>query len=186
MNVSQEFMQASWDDYDIRVVEMTLFSSLIASFLITAYGTFSKEVTEWRPSLIAATSSQEGLIRVTCVSVALPIIKLLVRNTKYATIKNSNAFFVEFAQSSASLLGSLANILVFHEPWGTGYIAAIILMAISFGLYTQTKRKAMPPPPDYPKGEIRIINPLDASLKVQTVAAKQQDGKILVSVTLWK
>lgn len=187
MNVSQEFMQASWDNYDIRVVEMTLFTSLIASFLIIAYGIFSKEVTEWSPSLIAATQSQEGLIRITCVSVALPIIKLLVRNTKYATIKHSNAFFVEFAQSSGSLLGSLANILVFHEPWTPGYIAAIILMAISFGLYAQTKRKIdMPPPPDYPKGEIRIVNPLETSIKVQTVAAKQQDGKIVVSVTLWK
>jgi len=187
MNVSQEFMQASWDNYDIRVVEMTLFTSLIASFLIIAYGIFSKEVTEWSPSLIAATQSQEGLIRITCVSVALPIIKLLVRNTKYATIKHSNAFFVEFAQSSGSLLGSLANILVFHEPWTPGYIVAIILMAISFGLYAQTKRKIdMPPPPDYPKGEIRIVNPLETSIKVQTVAAKQQDGKIVVSVTLWK
>ena len=185
MNVSQEFMQSSWDNYDIRVVEMTLFSSLVASVLIIAYGTFSKEVADWAPALSAATETREGLILVSCVSVALPIIKLLVRNTKYATIKNSNAFFVEFAQSSGSLLGSLANILVFREPWGTGYLAAIILMAISFGLYTQTKRKVdMPPPPDYPKGEIRIINPLD--LKISTATAKQQDDKIVVSVTLWK
>jgi drug/metabolite transporter (DMT)-like permease len=187
MNVSQEFMQASWDDYDIRVVEMTIFSSLVASAIIVVYGTFSKEVAEWVPSLTVATQTQESLILVASVSVALPIIKLLVRNTKYATIKNSNAFFVEFAQSSGSLLGSLANILVFKEPWGIGYIVAIILMTISFGLYAQTKRKAkMPPPPDYPKGDIRIINPLDANLKISTATAKQQDGKIVVSVTLWK
>ena len=188
MNVSQEYMQLSWDDYDIRVVEMTLVSSLIASVLIVIYATFSKEITEWTPDIIASTQLQEGLILVTCVSIALPIIKLLVRNTKYATIKNSNSFFVEFAQSSGSLLGSLANILIFREPWSSGYIAAIILMAISFGLYAQTKRKVnMPLPPDYPKGEIRIINPLETNLKIQTVAAKQQgDGKIIVSVTLWK
>ena len=188
MNVSQEYMQLSWDDYDIRVVEMTLVSSLIASVLIVVYATFSKEITEWTPAINASTQTREGLVLVACISIALPIIKLLVRNTKYATIKNSNAFFVEFAQSAGSLLGSLANILVFREPWGPGYIAAIILMSISFILYAQTKRKVnMPPPPDYPKGEIRIINPLDANLKISTATAKQQDnGKIVVSVTLWK
>ena len=188
MNVSQEFMQNSWDDYDIRVVEMTLFSSFVASSLIVVYGTFSKEVADWAPNITAATKTHESLVLVTSVSIALPIIKLLVRNTKYATIKNSNAFFVEFAQSSGSLLGSLANILVFNEPWGIGYIIAILLMTISFGLYAQTKREIkMPPPPDYPKGEIRIINPLDTTLKIQTAAAKQQeDGRIVVSVTLWK
>ena len=188
MNVSQEYMQLSWDDYDIRVVEMTLVSSLIASVLIVVYATFSKEITEWTPAINASTQTREGLVLVACISVALPIIKLLVRNMKYATIKHSNAFFVEFAQSAGSLLGSLANILVFREPWGPGYLVAIILMAISFGLYAQTKRKVnMPPPPDYPKGEIRIINPLDANLKISTATAKQQDnGKIVVSVTLWK
>jgi hypothetical protein len=188
MNVSQEYMQSSWDNYDIRVVEMTLFSSLTASVLIVVYGTFSKEVTEWSPALTAVAQSKEGLILVVSVSIALPIIKLLVRNTKYATIKNSNAFFVEFAQSSGSLLSSLANILIFAEPWGVGYIVAIILMAISFGLYAQTKLEVkMPLPPSYPKGEIRIVNPLDTNLKISTATAKQQEnGKIVVSVTLWK
>jgi drug/metabolite transporter (DMT)-like permease len=188
MNITQEFIQLSWDNYDIRVVEIMMISSLIASALIGVYGTLSKEVVEWSPALTAATQTQEGLILVTCVSVSLPIIKLLIRNTKNATIKNSNAFFVEFAQSSGSLLGSLANILVFQEPWGVGYIVAIILMAISFILYAQTKRKVdMPPPPNYPKGEIHIINPLDANLKISTATAKQQEnGKIVVSVTLWK
>jgi drug/metabolite transporter (DMT)-like permease len=187
MNVSQEFMQSSWDNYDIRVVEMTLFSSLIASAFIILYGKFSREITDWAPAITAATQTKESLALVASVSVSLPIIKLLVRNTKYATIKHSNAFFVEFAQSSGSLLGSLANILVFKEPWGVGYIVAVLLMAISFGLYAQTKRKVkMPPPPNYPKGDIRIINPLDANLKISTATAKQQDGKIVVSVTLWK
>ena len=181
INISQESMQLSWDDYDIRVVEMMMISSLVATSLVIVYATFSKEVTQWGPALTAGTQTKEGLILVTCVSISLPIIKLLVRNTKNAAIKNSNAFFVEFAQSSGSLLGSLANILVFQEPWGVGYIVAIILMAISFILYAQTKRTVqdMPPPPDYPKDEIRIINPLEAT-------AKQQDAKIVVSVALWK
>jgi drug/metabolite transporter (DMT)-like permease len=104
MNITQEFIQLSWDNYDIRVVEIMMISSLIASALIGVYGTLSKEVVEWSPALTAATQTQEGLILVTCVSVSLPIIKLLIRNTKNATIKNSNAFFVEFAQSSGSLL----------------------------------------------------------------------------------
>jgi hypothetical protein len=36
-------------------------------------------------------------------------------------------------------LGSLANILIFGEPWGHGYIAAIVLMALSYGVYIQAK-----------------------------------------------
>jgi hypothetical protein len=120
------------------------------------------------------------------VSCALPVLKLLVRNTKYATIKNSSAFFFEFAQSSGSLLGSVSNVLIFEEPWGVGYIVSILLMAISFGLYIQTKKKeVMPPPPNYPKGDIYVINPIE--IKTMTSTAKQdENGNILVTVSLWK
>lgn len=161
MNVSQEYVQPTWDNYNIRIVEMTIASSLIATVLTVIYGTFTKEMTTWNLAITASTQTQEGLILVICISCILPILKLLVRNTKYATIKNSSAFFFEFAQSSGSLVGSVANVLIFKEPWGIGYIAAIILMTISFALYAQTKRTViMPPPPDYPKGDIRILNPI--------------------------
>lgn len=179
MNVSQEYIQPTWDNYNVRIVEMTIASSLVASVFTVIYGTFSKEITNWSSAILAATQAREGLILVVCISCALPILKLLVRNTKYATIKNSSAFFFEFAQSSGSLLGSIANILVFGEPWGVGYIIAIILMTISFVLYAQTKRKAnMPPPPDYPKGDIRILNPI--------VMTTTTPGKVVVVVSLWK
>jgi drug/metabolite transporter (DMT)-like permease len=161
MNVTQEYVQPTWDNYNIRIVEMTIASSLIATMLTVVYGTFTKEMTIWNPVITAATQTREGLILVICISCILPILKLLVRNTKYATIKNSSAFFFEFAQSSGSLVGSVANVLIFKEPWGIGYIIAIILMTISFALYAQTKRAIdMPPPPDYPKGDIRISNPI--------------------------
>ena len=177
MNVAQEYIQPTWDNYNVRVVEMTIVSSLVASVFTVVYGTFSKEITEWSPSIMAATQTYNGLVLVTSISCLLPVLKLLIRNTKYATIKNSSAFFFEFAQSSGSLLGSIANILVFNEPWGIGYIIAILLMTISFILYAQTKRKVdMPPPPNYPKGDIYVINPIDISIVV-----KQQ-----TAVSLWK
>ena len=189
LNVMQECIQPTWDSYDIRVVELTIVSSIIASVLVIMYATFGKEIVDWTPAISASIQATEGLALVVCISIALPILKLLARNAKYAAIKYSSAFFVEFAQSSGALLGSITNILVFNEPWGIGYIVAIILMAISFALYAQSKRavQKMPPPPDYPKGEIRIMNPLETNLKVTTTTAKQQeDGRIVVSVTLWK
>lgn len=161
MNVSQEYIQPTWDNYNVRIVELTIVSSLIASIFTVVYGTFTREMTEWSPAILAATRTPEGLTLVTCISCLLPILKLLVRNTKYATIKHSNAFFFEFAQSSGALLGSIANILAFREPWGIGYAIAIVLMAISFALYAQTKRVViMPPPPNYPKGDISLTNPI--------------------------
>ena len=185
ISICQEYIQPTWDNYNVRIVEMTLASSLIASVLTVVYGTFTKEVTTWDPAITAASASRDGLILVVCVSCALPVLKLLVRNTKYATIKNSSAFFFEFAQAAGSLVGSVANVLVFQEPWGVGYIIAIVLMAISFGLYIQTKRKVvMPPPPNYPKGDIYVMNPIE--LKTVSTAKQDVNGNIVVLVSLWK
>ena len=182
MNVSQEYIQPTWDNYNVRIVEMTIASSLIATVLTVVYGTFAKEIPRWDPAITASTRTQDGLALVVSISCLLPILKLLVRNTKYATIKNSSAFFFEFAQSSGSLVGSVANVLIFKEPWGIGYIIAIILMTISFALYAQTKRAiVMPPPPDYPKGDIRISNPIITTTTKQVV-----NGQVVVIVSLWK
>ena len=194
ISICQEYIQPTWDNYNVRIVEMTMMSSLIASALTVVYGTFTKEMATWDPAITAATQSRDGLALVVCVSCALPVLKLLVRNTKYATIKNSSAFFFEFAQAAGSLVGSIANILVFGEPWGSGYIAAIVLMTISFGLYIQTKRKVvMPPPPSYPKGDIYVMNPIDlkiapslATLKTVSTAKQDGSGNIVVLVSLWK
>jgi hypothetical protein len=195
MNVTQEYIQPTWDNYNVRVVEMTIVSSLVASVFTVVYGTFNKEITEWSPSIMAATQTYDGLILVTSISCILPILKLLVRNTKYATIKNSSAFFFEFAQSSGSLLGSIANILVFNEPWSIGYIIAMILMTISFALYIKTKQTIiMPPPPNYPKGDICITNPIDtqpkvvvAPSKVKMITTKEEvNGNTLLIVSVWK
>ena len=182
MSVIQEYIQPTWDNYNVRIVELTIVSSIIASALTVVYGTFSHELVLWSPSILEAIIERNSFILIVCISVSLPIIKLIVRNTKYAIIKNSSAFFFEFAQSSGSLLGSLANIVVFKEPWGVAYIIAILLMAISFVLYAQTKKKVnMPPPPNYPKGDISIINPIDITLSIRV---QQDTGK--VSISHWK
>lgn len=140
MNVAQEYVQPFWDDFTFRAIEMTVCTSLIASGLTILVGTFIiKEVITWSTVLPAVTKDTYSLVLVICVSVALPIIKLVIRSSKYSTIQHSNAFFFEFVQSSASLLGSLANILLFGEPWGHGYIAAILLMTLSYAVYIKAK-----------------------------------------------
>jgi hypothetical protein len=122
---------------------MTVCTSLIATSLTIVLGTFIvKEMVTWSIVLPAVTKDTYSLVLVICVSVALPIIKLVIRSSKYSTIQYSNAFFFEFVQSSASLLGSLANILLFGEPWGHGYIAAIVLMTLSYAVYIKAKNES--------------------------------------------
>ena len=143
MNVAQEYVQPFWDDFTFRAIEMTVCTSMIASALTVVLGTFIvKEMVTWSTVLPAVTKDTYSLILVICVSVALPIIKLVIRSSKYSTIQYSNAFFFEFVQSSASLLGSLANILLFGEPWGDGYIAAIVLMTLSYAVYIKAKNES--------------------------------------------
>jgi len=189
MNITQEYIQPTWDNYNVRIVELTIVSSIMATALTVVYGTFTMEMARWAPEITAATQTQDGLILVVCVSCALPILKLIVRNTKYTTINNSSAFFFEFAQSSGSLLGSIGSILVFGEPWSIGYIIAIVLMAISFALYIQTKNNIeMPPPPNYPKGDMYVMNPISPATTMKTVSTAKEDanGNIVVMVSLWK
>jgi len=132
MTVSQEYIQKDWDDYTYRVTEMSMVASFLASvFLLPiAYGT--KEIFEWAPTL-KPTPLLIGI------SAALPILKMLVRTTKYATIQNSNAFFFEFVQSSGSLVTSVASILVFREPWNWAYGLSLTLLTLSFGFYIKAR-----------------------------------------------
>ena len=133
LTLCQEKLQAGWDSVNRRLVEMALVSSLTASLLTIVYAVFTNELRIWAPSLRGGGSLIIG------VSIALPILKLLIRNSKYSTIQYSSAFFFEFVQASGSLFGSVANILVFGEPWNSGYIVAFICMAASFAAYSYAK-----------------------------------------------
>lgn len=164
ITVWQEELQPKFDDLNLRLVELLISSSMLSSVLMITYATFTKEIREWSPSINAMSLS----LIIGC-SLALPILKLVVRNTKYSIIQKSNAFFFEFVQASAALLGSFANILLFNESWGPGYIVGCILLAISFGLYFKAKTVAktvkldvMPPPPPY-------LNPLKIEIIVSPV-----------------
>ena len=55
-------------------------------------------------------------------------------------------------------------------------------------MYIQTKRKVvMPPPPNYPKDHIRVMNPIVMNPKLVSSSAKQDaNGNIVVTVSLWK
>ena len=183
MNVSQEYIQSSWDNYNLRMVEMTLISSLIASGLILIYSITSGEIYKWKTDLIYSTIDKEARIRVIICSLALPILKLIIRNTKYLIIQASNAFFFEFVQAASALLGSVACILIFNEPWGIGYIFAFMLLAISFALYSKAKNilkedllKAITT-----KAVDTVVfeNPIG-----DTIINKQ--NKVLLHITIWK
>lgn len=168
MNVAQEYVQPFWDDFTFRAIEMTVCTSMIASALTVLLGAFIvKEVVTWSTVFAAVSKDNYSLVIIICVSVALPIIKLVIRSSKYSTIQYSNAFFFEFVQSSASLLGSLANILIFGEPWGHGYTVAIILMTLSYGVYIKAKnvsKKATAAKKAQQKTVIIIDNPIEIEL----------------------
>ena len=172
MNVAQEYAQPLWDNLNLRLVEMTLVSSLVASLLIAVLGLLTGEVFEWSTAL---NRSGEGLVLLVCVSIILPILKLLVRNTKYSIINLTSAFFFEFIQASAALLGSLANVIIFGEPWGLGYVAALLLLAISFGMYSKAKQVA--------KFETK------KSVTAKTISIENPIGSpqtVVVVVNVWK
>ena len=129
----QEKLQTGWDSVNHRLVEMTLVSSVTAALLTIVYGVFTNEIKTWSPVLGGGGPLIIGI------SIALPLLKLLVRNSKYSTIHYSSAFFFEFVQASGALFASIANILVFGEPWNSGYIVAFICMAASFAAYSYAK-----------------------------------------------
>jgi len=135
--VWQESIQPTWDEYSFRLAEINIVASLIASVMLLIFGVITEEIGEWRGDIAATYMKNQALV--ICISMALPILKLLVRNSKYSIINVSSAFFFEFVQSSSSLLGSIANILIFREAWSYGYIAAFGLLAISFALYAKAK-----------------------------------------------
>jgi drug/metabolite transporter (DMT)-like permease len=156
-SVWQEMIQPTWDDYNLRVVELTIVASLIASVLIVIYAMISGELFQWQSVLIASTQTPSSLAIVVSMSMLFPLIKLIVRNSKYSIIKNSSAFFFEFVQSSAALLCSLSSILLFNEPWGYAYIISLFLLAISFAMYAYAKKKKVE---TVKVAELVIQNPL--------------------------
>ena len=142
MSVYQEHLQTLWSDVNFRIIEMTLVSSFIASILILAYSALSGELSTWKSSLELTTQTHSGLILVSAISVALPILKLLVRNSKYSTIQYSSSFFFEFVQASSALSCSVASILLFNEKWSASYVCAFFFMTFSFIAYIQAKKIA--------------------------------------------
>ena len=167
MNVTQEYLQTFWDDFTFRAIEMTVYSSLIASVLTLMIGV--SEISTWATVMTLISGNRDSLILIICISIALPVIKLIIRSSKYSTIQYSNAFFFEFVQSSSSLLGSLANIFIFGEPWGHGYIASIILMMISYAVYIHAKnvsKKATALAAQPKQDEISIDNPLEIQVSI--------------------
>jgi len=142
MSVYQEHLQTIWSDVNFRIIEMTLVSSFIASILILVYSTLSGELSTWKSSLELSTQTHSGLILVSAISVALPILKLLVRNSKYSTIQYSSSFFFEFVQALSALSCSVASILFFNEKWSASYVCAFFFMTFSFIAYIKAKKVA--------------------------------------------
>jgi len=171
MGVAQEVVQPLWAGplFDRRMVEMALASSLIASALIVIYGAALDELRFWEPKLRRASAAADGaqdqmrVAQLAGVLAVLPILKLVVRNTKYSIINLSNAFFFEFVQASSALLAALASVLAFNERWGPGFVVSMVLLAAAFAFYTKAKALA--------KGVAKAPK-----------AAPPQDGKALFEV----
>lgn len=175
MTVWQEHLQSTWTDLNMRLIEMTLIASLEASVLTVAFSTITKEILQWNSDLSNLGATYQGMVLLTCVSVALPILKLLIRNSKYATIQYANAFFFEFVQASGALLGSLANILLFAEPWGPGYIVSLLLLAASFAIYSKarlvSKKASVKKAPLQAANHIETANPI----KIKIIYLQQRE-----------
>ena len=174
--VWQESVQSTWDDVNLRMVEMTIAASVLASFLLVLVGMGTREFIQWTPTLVSATQSSASLSLVIGCSISLPILKLLVRNTKYSIIHASSSFFFEFVQASSALLGSLSNILLFNESWGFGYIGAFLFLGLAFLFYSIGNMKIKKAPVVNAK-VLEIENPIQLRLE-------QQGVKVVVSV--WK
>lgn len=181
LTVWQEYLQSTWTDLNMRIIEMTLIASLEASVLTVAFSTITKEILQWNSDLSNLGATYQGMVLLTCVSVALPILKLVIRNSKYATIQYANAFFFEFVQASGALLGSLANILVFAEPWGPGYIVSLLLLAASFAIYSKarlvSKKASVKNTPLQAANHIETANPI----KIKIIYLQQREV-----ISTWK
>lgn len=175
--VWQEKLQATWDDVNLRVVEMTIIASILASVLLVIVGMATKEFVEWTPTLVSAAQTTNSLSLVISCSVALPILKLLVRNTKYSIIQNSSSFFFEFVQASSALLGSLSNVLLFHESWALGYIGAFLFLGLAFIFYIIGNMKVKKETVAREIKTLQIENPIQLRVEKEGV-------KVVVSV--WK
>jgi drug/metabolite transporter (DMT)-like permease len=172
----QEKIQSTWDDFNLRIIEMTIAASVLASLLLVLVGMCTREFLQWTPTLVSATQTSASLALIIGSSLALPILKLLVRNTKYSIIQVSSSFFFEFIQASSALLGSLSNILLFNEPWGLGYIGAFLFLGLAFVFYSIGNMKTK---------KVVIVNPkvLEIENPIQ-LRLEQQGVKVVVSV--WK
>ena len=175
LTVWQEYLQSTWTDLNMRIIEMTLIASLEASVLTVAFSIITKEILQWNSDLSNLGATYQGMVFLTCVSVALPILKLVIRNSKYATIQYANAFFFEFVQASGALLGSLANILLFAEPWGPGYIVSLLLLAASFAIYSKarlvSKKASVKKAPLQAANHIETANPI----KIKIIYLQQRE-----------
>ena len=181
LTVWQEHLQSTWTDLNMRIIEMTLIASLEASVLTVAFSIITKELLQWNSDLSNVGATYQGMILLTCVSLALPILKLVIRNSKYAMIQYANAFFFEFVQASGALLGSLANILLFAEPWGPGYIVSLLLLAASFAIYSKarlvSKKASVKKAPLQAANHIETANPI----KIKIVYLQQREV-----ISTWK
>ena len=181
LTVWQEHLQSTWTDLNMRIIEMTLIASLEASVLTVAFSTITREILQWNSDLSNLGATYQGLVLLTCVSLALPILKLVIRNSKYATIQYANAFFFEFVQASGALLGSLANILLFAESWGPGYIVSLLLLAASFAIYS--KARLVSKEASVKKGPLQAANHIETAnpIKIKIVYLQQREV-----ISTWK
>jgi len=145
MGIAQERYQRRWEgaNFALYLSEMTLASSLIASATILLFGAATGEIARWPAALARAAARQPAAAALLAgVCAVLPLLKLVVRQSKYLVIQNSSALFFEFVGAGAALTTSIAAVIAFSEPFGPGFVVALVLLALGFLLYSRAKIEA--------------------------------------------
>jgi drug/metabolite transporter (DMT)-like permease len=142
MSVLSDKLTKSWPDNEFHIAELTIVASLIASGLLVITLFANQENLEWGPELNSAwQTARTWLVVLSCL---LPAAKALVRTSKYTVIAITSAFLFEFVQAASAVMSSIANILLFQEPWNWGLLVAIPLVCCAFALYSYGNKQVRP------------------------------------------
>lgn len=166
MSVTSSMVTKAWKKHrNLRVTEMTLFSSLIAVLLLIPTGWAVQEYGTWREQ-IGQAMGMPGRAKLTVIllTLAMPFNKAIVRSSKHATISHSSAFLFEFVQATAGITAAVVNILLFGEAWSYGIIASVLLLSLGSVLYLIARRQE--------EADVRKSSPLHSN-RAAAVASRQ-------------
>lgn len=140
MSVLSSRITSKWPHHrQLRITEMTIASTAIAEVLLVPTAWILGEAPKWGPQLTAAWNNPHTRAVLLGVSLVLPIGKIAVRSSKYATISHSSAYLFEFVQACAGIAASVAQFAIFDEPAHWSIVAALGLLLMAFAAYIRAQ-----------------------------------------------